>query len=201
MFGATPPPQNETTPFHPRSPYAVAKVSGYYSTINYREAYNLFACNTICFNHESPRRAETFVTRKITRAAARIKLGLQNELYLGNLEAKRDWGHAKDYAKAMIQILESDTPDDYVVSIGEMHSVKEFAELVFSKLGLDYQKYVKFDPKYLRPTEVDALQGDSSKIRNKLGWKPEYTFEMLVDEMIDHDMQLAKKEKLIKDNA
>jgi GDPmannose 4,6-dehydratase len=201
MFGATPPPQNETTPFHPRSPYAVAKVSGYYSTINYREAYNLFACNTICFNHESPRRAETFVTRKITRAATRIKLGLQNELYLGNLEAKRDWGHAKDYAKAMIQILESDTPDDYVVSIGEMHSVKEFAELVFSKLGLDYQKYVKFDPKYLRPTEVDALQGDSSKIRNKLGWKPEYTFEMLVDEMIDHDMQLAKKEKLIKDNA
>ena len=201
MFGATPPPQNETTPFHPRSPYAVAKVSGYYSTINYREAYNLFACNTICFNHESSRRAETFVTRKITRAAARIKLGLQNELYLGNLEAKRDWGHAKDYAKAMIQILESDTPDDYVVSIGEMHSVKEFAELVFNKLDLDYQKYVKFDPKYLRPTEVDALQGDSSKIRNKLGWKPEYTFEMLVDEMIDHDMQLAKKEKLIKDNA
>lgn len=200
MFGATPPPQNETTPFHPRSPYAVAKVSGYYSTINYREAYNLFACNTICFNHESSRRSETFVTRKITRAATRIKLGLQNELYLGNLEAKRDWGHAKDYAKAMIQILESDTPDDYVVSIGEMHSVKEFAELVFNKLDLDYQKYVKFDPKYLRPTEVDALQGDSSKIRNKLGWKPEYTFEMLVDEMIDHDMQLAKQEKLIKDN-
>ncbi len=201
MFGATPPPQNENTPFHPRSPYAVAKVSGYYSTINYREAYNLFACNTICFNHESERRAETFVTRKITRAATRIKLGLQNELYLGNLEAKRDWGHAKDYAKAMIKILESDTPDDYVVSIGEMHSVKEFAELVFKKLDLDYQQYVKFDPKYLRPTEVDALQGDSSKIRNKLGWKPEYTFEMLVDEMIAHDLKLAKQEKLIKDNT
>jgi len=200
MFGATPPPQNESTPFHPRSPYAVAKVAGYYSTINYREAYNLFACNTICFNHESPRRGETFVTRKITRAAARIKLGLQNELFLGNLEAKRDWGHAKDYAYGMIQILESDSPDDYVVSTGEMYSVKDFAQKVFDKLNLDWSKYVKFDPKYLRPTEVDALQGDCSKIKNKLGWKPKYSFDDLVNEMIESDLELAKKEKLIKDN-
>ena len=200
MFGSTPPPQNESTPFHPRSPYAVAKVAGYYSTINYREAYHLFACNTICFNHEGPRRSETFVTRKITRAATRIKLGLQNELWLGNLEAKRDWGHAKDYAYAMFQILESDSPDDYVVSTGEMHSVKDFAQKVFDKLDLDWSKYVKFDPKYLRPTEVDALQGDSSKIRNKLNWKPKYSFDDLVDEMIAHDLELAKKEKLIKNN-
>ena len=200
MFGATPPPQNESTPFHPRSPYAVAKVAGYYSTINYREAYNLFACNTICFNHEGPRRSETFVTRKITRAATRIKLGLQNELWLGNLEAKRDWGHAKDYAYAMVQILESSSPDDYVVSTGEMYSVKDFVIKVFNKLDLDWNKYVKFDPRYLRPTEVDALQGDSSKIRNKLGWKPKYSFDDLVNEMIESDLELAKKEKLIKDN-
>lgn len=200
MFGSTPPPQNELTPFHPRSPYAVAKVAGYYATINYREAYNLFSCNTICFNHESPRRSETFVTRKITRAATRIKLGLQNELWLGNLDAQRDWGHAKDYANAMYQILTSDQPDDYVVSMSEMHSVKEFAQIVFNKLKLDYTKYIKFDPKYLRPTEVDALCGDSSKLRNKLGWKPEYTFESLVDEMIESDLELARKEKLIKDS-
>lgn len=199
MFGATPPPQSESTPFHPRSPYAVAKVAGYYSTINYREAYNLFACNTICFNHESPRRSETFVTRKITRAATRIKLGLQSELYLGNLEAKRDWGHAKDYAEAMIKILESDSPDDYVVSTGQMYSVKDFVIKVFDKLNLDWSKYVKFDPKYLRPTEVDALQGDCSKIKSKLNWKPKYSFDDLVNEMVESDLELARKEKLIKD--
>jgi GDPmannose 4,6-dehydratase len=200
MYGSTPPPQNETTPFHPRSPYAVAKVSGYHSTVNYREAYGLFACNTICFNHESSRRSETFVTRKITRAATRIKLGLQDKLFLGNLEAKRDWGHAKDYAKAMYQIITADDPDDYVVSTGEMHSVQEFVDLVFSKLNLDPKKYVHFDPRYLRPSEVDALQGDSSKLRNKLGWKPEYTFEKLMNEMLIEDMKLAEKERLIKDN-
>jgi len=201
MFGSTPPPQNELTPFHPRSPYAVSKVAGYYSTINYREAYNLFACNTICFNHESPRRAETFVTRKITRAATRIKMGLQDYLWLGNLEAKRDWGHAKDYAKAMYMILTSDIPDDYVVSTGKMYSVKDFAEIVFKKLDLDYKEYVKFDSRYLRATEVDALCGDCSKIKNKLGWAPEFSFENLVDEMISNDLELAKKEKLIKENC
>lgn len=197
LFGSSPPPQNEQTRFQPRSPYAVAKAAGYYATVNYREAYNLFACNTICFNHESPRRAETFVTRKITKAASRIKLGLQDFLWLGNLESKRDWGHAKDYAKAMYLVINSDHPDDYVVSTGQMHSVKEFVKIVFDKLDLDWTKYVKFDPKYLRPSEVDALLGDSSKLRNTLGWKPEYDFNMLVDEMIERDMQDAKKEQYI----
>lgn len=197
MFGATPPPQNETTPFHPRSPYAVAKVAGYYATINYREAYNMFACNAISFNKESPRRGETFVTRKITQAAARIKLGIQDKLYLGNVSARRDWHHAKDAARAMIMILESDTPDDYCISAGEMHSVQEFVELVFSKLGLDWKEHVLIDPKYFRPSEVDALCGDSSKLRNKLGWEPLYTFDQLVEEMIERDMLLAANEKMI----
>lgn len=197
LFGSSPPPQNEQTRFQPRSPYAVAKAAGYYATINYREAYNLFACNTICFNHESPRRAETFVTRKITKAATRIKLGLQDFLWLGNLESKRDWGHAKDYAKAMYVIMTSDYPDDYVVSTGQMHSVKEFVQIVFEKLDLDWTKYVKFDPKYLRPSEVDALLGDSSKLRNALGWSPEYNFDMLVDEMLERDMRDAEREKHI----
>lgn len=200
MFGATPPPQSETTPFHPRSPYAVAKVAGYYATINYREAYNLFAVNSICFNMESPRRGETFVTRKITRAATRIKEGLQDKLYLGNLSAKRDWHHAKDAAKAMYMILTADCPDDYVVSTGEMHSVQEFLEVVFDRLQLDWKKYVEIDPRYFRPTEVDALCGDSTKLRTQLGWSPEYSFEKLVDEMINSDWEKAKQENLLINN-
>lgn len=196
MFGSTPPPQNESTPFHPRSPYGVAKVAGYWATINYREAYNIFASNAISFNHEGPRRGETFVTRKITRAATRIKLGLQDKLYLGNLHAKRDWSHAKDVAQAMYLIINADQPNDYVVSTGEMHSVQEFMELVFSKLNLDWKKYVVIDPAYFRPTEVDALCGDSTKLRNATGWKPDYSFENLVDEMIAVDLKLAEKENL-----
>lgn len=200
MFGSTPPPQNELTPFHPRSPYGVAKVAGYFATVNYREAYGLHACNAISFNHESPRRGETFVTRKITRAATRIKLGLQDKLYLGNLDAKRDWSHAADVADAMYKIIMAPTADDYVVSSGEMHSVEEFARLVFDKLGLNYTDYVEFEPRYLRPTEVDALCGDSSKLKSQLGWAPTYSFNALVDEMIQFDMELARKEKLIKDH-
>lgn len=200
MFGSTPPPQNEATPFHPRSPYGVAKVAGYYMTINYREAYGLHACNAISFNHESPRRGETFVTRKITRAATRIKLGLQDKLYLGNLDAKRDWSHAADVAEAMYKIITAPSPDDYVVSSGEMHSVEEFARMVFDKLNLNYEDYIELDEHYLRPSEVDALCGDSSKLINNLGWQPKYNFEQLVDEMIEYDMELAKKEKLIADH-
>lgn len=200
MFGSTNPPQNENTKFHPRSPYAVAKVAAYYATINYREAYGLHACNAISFNHESPRRGETFVTRKITRAATRIKLGLQNKLYLGNLDAQRDWSHASDVAEGMYKIITAPSADDYVIASGEMHSVKEFAEKVFTKLGLDYRDYVEFDPRYLRPSEVDALCGDSSKIKNNLGWEPKYNFDSLVDEMIDADMKLAKNEKILSDN-
>jgi GDPmannose 4,6-dehydratase len=200
MFGSTPPPQDEQTPFHPRSPYAVAKVAGYYSVINYREAYNIFACNSIAFNHESGRRGETFVTRKITRAATRIKLGLQQKLYLGNLDAKRDWSHAKDVARAMYQIATSAEADDYVIASGQMHSVKEFLEVVFGKLDLKWQDYVEIDAKYFRPTEVDALCGDSLKLRTKLGWSPEYNFEQLVQEMIDSDLALAKNEKLLLEN-
>ena len=200
MFGSTPPPQNEETPFHPRSPYGVAKVAGYFSTMNYREAYGLHACNAISFNHESPRRGETFVTRKITRAATRIKLGLQDKLLLGNLDAKRDWSHAADVADAMYKIITAPVADDYVVASGEMHSVEEFARMVFDKLGLDYTKHVGFEPRYLRPTEVDALCGDASKLKNQLGWKPAYDFNGLVDEMIQFDMELARKEYLIKNN-
>lgn len=199
MFGASPPPQNESTPFHPRSPYAVGKVAGYYATINYREAYDLFAVNSICFNMESPRRGETFVTRKITLAATRIKLGLQKKLFLGNLQAKRDWHHAKDAAKAMYSIVTAERPNDYVVATGEMHSVQEFLEIVFSKLGLNWKEYVEIDPKYFRPSEVDALCGDSSKLRNELGWSPQYSFMDLVDEMIASDLVLATNEKLLRD--
>lgn len=200
MFGSSPPPQNEQTPFHPRSPYGVAKVAGYFFTINYREAYGLHACNAISFNHESPRRGETFVTRKITRAATRIKLCLQDKLYLGNLDAKRDWSHAADVADAMYKIIIAPEPDDYVVASGEMHSVKEFAEMVFDKLGLDYTKYVEFDRRYLRPSEVDALCGDSFKLKHFLDWHPKYNFEALVDEMIESDMELARQEKVLQDN-
>lgn len=201
MFGSTPPPQNELTPFHPRSPYGIAKIAGYYTCINYREAYNIHAVNAISFNHESPRRGENFVTRKITRAATRIKLGLQDKVVLGNLSAKRDWSHAADVADAMFRIINADVPDDFVVASGEMHSVEEFAELVFAKLDLDYKQYIDFDPTYLRPTEVDALCGDSSKLRSTLNWVPQYSFVDLVDEMVDADMELALREKMFRDNS
>jgi len=199
MFGSSPPPQNEETPFHPRSPYAVAKVAGYHATVNYREAYDMFASNAISYNHESPFRGETFVTRKITRAATRIKCGLQDKLYLGNLSAKRDWSHAKDVANAMYMILTSDKPDDYCIASGYMYSVEEFVEKVFSSLELNWKDYVEIDPRYFRPTEVDALCGDSSKLRKNLGWELEYDFDSLVKEMVDEDMKSAQKEKLVLD--
>ena len=199
MFGAAKPPQSEATPFYPRSPYACAKVYAYWQVINYREAYSLFACNGILFNHESPRRGETFVTRKITRAAARIKYGLQDKLYLGNLDAKRDWGYAGDYVEAMWLMLQQDEPDDYVIATGECHSVREFLEETFSQLDLDWRDYVEIDPRYLRPTEVDHLQGDSTKARRKLGWKPKVDFRQLVKMMLQHDLDLARQEKLLKD--
>lgn len=197
MFGASPPPQDEKTIFHPRSPYGCAKVYSYYQTINYREAYGLFACNGILFNHEGPRRGETFVTRKITRAATRIKLGLQNKLVLGNLDAKRDWGYAGDFVEAMWLMLQHDKPDDYVVATGEMHSIREFLDVAFQYLGLDWHKHVDIDPKYFRPTEVDALCGDASKARTVLGWYPKTTFEELIRMMIDSDMNLALKERIV----
>ena len=199
MFGAAPPPQNEKTVFHPRSPYAAAKVYSHYIAQNYRDAYGVFAASGILFNHESPRRGETFVTRKITRAATQIKLGLKNKLYLGNLEAKRDWGFAGDYVEAMWLMLQQDKADDFVIATGETHSVKEFAEIVFNKLNLDYKKYVAIDQRYFRPTEVDALLGDSTKARKVLGWQPKVSFEKLIDMMIDADMELAQKEKTLLD--
>ena len=199
MFGAAPPPQSEKTLFQPRSPYAAAKVYAYYVVQNYRDAYNLFAVNGILFNHESPRRGETFVTRKITRAAARIVHGLQDKLYLGNLEAKRDWGFAGDFVEAMWLMLQQDKPDDFVIATGETHSVREFAEKVFSKLELDYHQYVSVDPRYFRPTEVDVLLGDATKANKALGWKPKVTFDTLIDMMIATDMELAKKEKTLLD--
>ena len=180
-------PQTETTPFYPRSPYAAAKLYAYWMTVNYREAYDLYACNGILFNHESERRGETFVTRKISRAAAAIKLGLQEKLYLGNLEARRDWGYAPDYVRAMWMMLQADTPDDYVVATGETHSVREFVDVAFSQLGLSYQDYVEIDPRYFRPTEVDLLIGDPTKARDTLGWEPEVSFEQLVDIMVKSD--------------
>ena len=197
MFGAAPPPQSELTPFQPQSPYAAAKVYAYYVVRNYRDAYGLFACNGILFNHESPRRGETFVTRKITRAATRIKLGLQDRLYLGNLDAKRDWGFAGDYVEAMWLILQQDRPDDFVIATGETHSVREFTERVFQKLDLDYQQYVVIDPKYFRPTEVDVLLGDAAKARRLLGWKPRVGFDQLIDMMIAADMEMSSKEKTL----
>jgi GDPmannose 4,6-dehydratase len=187
-------PQTETTPFHPRSPYACAKTYAYHITVNYRESYGLFACNGILFNHESERRGETFVSRKITRAATRIKLGLQDKLYMGNLDARRDWGYARDYVEAMWLIMNAAEPDDYVVATGETHSVREFLEKTFSYLDLDWEKYVEIDPRYFRPAEVDLLLGDASKVRQKLGWEPKVTFHGLVKLMTDHDLQLAKQE-------
>lgn len=197
MFGATAPPQSETTIFHPRSPYAEAKVAGYHATVNYREAYGMFAVNAICFNNESPRRGETFLTRKVTLAAARIKMGLQDKLSLGNLSAARDWSHSRDTADAVYKIISAEHPDDFVVASGEGHSVQEFVEIVFGKLDLDWKKYVVVDPNLFRPSEVDNLLGDATKIRNTLGWSPKYSFMELVDEMIESDLELAKKESLL----
>jgi GDPmannose 4,6-dehydratase len=199
MFGAALPPQHERTPFEPQSPYAAAKVYAYYIVRNYRDAYKLFACNGILFNHESPRRGETFVTRKVTRAAARIKLGLQDKLYLGNLDAKRDWGYAGDYVEAMWLMLQQEKPDDFVIATGETHSVREFVEKVFEKLQLDYQKHVVIDPKYFRPTEVDILLGDPTKARKTLGWNPRVNFEQLIDMMVAADLEQAGKEKTLCD--
>ena len=187
-------PQRETTPFHPRSPYAAAKVYAYWVTVNYRESYGLFACNGILFNHESPRRGETFVTRKITRAAARIHAGLQKKLYLGNLDPKRDWGYAKEYVEAMWLMLQKDEPDDYVVATGETHSVREFLEETFSYIGLNWEEHVETDPKYYRPAEVELLIGDASKARMKLGWEPKVRFKALVRIMADADVKLAMEE-------
>ncbi len=201
MFGEVPEvPQRETTPFHPRSPYACAKVFAHHQTVNYREAYGLFAVNGILFNHESPRRGETFVTRKITRAATRIKLGLQDKLFLGNLDAKRDWGFAGDYVKAMWMMLQADEPDDYVVATGKSYSVKDFLEKVFGSLDLDWNKFVEIDARYFRPSEVELLQGDASKVRDKLGWSPETSFEGLVEMMVESDMELARDEKVLADS-
>jgi GDPmannose 4,6-dehydratase len=198
MYGSAPPPQSETTPFHPRSPYAVSKVAAYWLAVNYREAYGMYACNGILFNHESERRGETFVTRKITRAVARIKHGLQDKLYLGNLDAKRDWGYAPDYVEAMWLMLQADAPDDYVIATGETHSVREFLELAFSHAGLEWQAHVEIDPRYFRPSEVDVLLGDAGKARERLGWTPKVGFEELVTLMVDADVgaledQLAGK--------
>jgi GDPmannose 4,6-dehydratase len=190
-------PQTETTPFHPRSPYGAAKAYSFYVTQNYREAYGLFAVNGILFNHESERRGETFVTRKITRAVGRIKAGLQQELYLGNLNAKRDWGHAEDYVQAMWLMLQADRPADYVVGTGETHSVREFLELAFAHAGLDFRDHVREDPRYFRPAEVDVLRADASKARRELGWEPKVTFPELVRRMVDSDLALAAREKRV----
>jgi GDPmannose 4,6-dehydratase len=186
-------PQRETTPFHPRSPYASAKALAFYSTVNYREAYHLFACNGILFNHESPRRGETFVTRKITRAVARIAAGQQKKLYLGNLEAKRDWGYAGDYVEGMWLMLQQPEPDDYVLATGETHSVREFLDEAFSYAGLDWQEFVVIDPRYFRPTEVDQLVGDASKARQVLGWRPKVGFRQLARMMVDADRELLEQ--------
>jgi len=196
MFGkVAESPQNEKTRFHPRSPYGVAKVYGYWITINYRESYNIFACNGILFNHESPRRGLEFVTKKITDGVARIKAGLADELRLGNLDAKRDWGFAGDYVEAMWLILQQDKPDDYVIATGETHTVREFCKLAFERAGLDYKKYVKVDKKLFRPAEVRLLLGDASKSRKILKWKPKVTFKQLVEMMVDHDLKELEKSK------
>ncbi|MCB1229699.1 MAG: GDP-mannose 4,6-dehydratase [Verrucomicrobiae bacterium] len=196
MFGnVAETPQTELTPFRPRSPYGGAKVFAYWSAANYREAYDLHASNGILFNHESPRRGETFVTRKITRAATRISLGLQEKLYLGNLDARRDWGYAKEFVEAMWLMLQQDEPDDYVIATGETRSVREFCEAAFSRLDLNWQEYVEIDPRYHRPLEVDLLVGDASKAREKLGWVPRTKFADLVNLMVDADLELARREK------
>lgn len=199
MFGAQAPPQSEATPFYPRSPYSVAKVAGYWYCVNYREAYGMFIANGILFNHESERRGETFVTRKVTRAVGRIKHGLQDKLFLGNLDAKRDWGYAPDYVEAMWLMLQADAPDDYVVATGSAYSVREFVETAFAEVGLDWQEYVEIDPRYFRPTEVDHLLGDATKVREKLGWTPKVDFAELVRRMVAYDLELAAQEKTLTD--
>ncbi len=199
MFGDAPPPQNEETPFRPRSPYSAAKVYAYWMVRNYREGYGMFAVNGILFNHESPRRGETFVTRKITRALSRIKLGLQDKLYLGNLEAKRDWGYASDFVEAMWLMLQQDVPDDYVIATGETHSVKEFLEEAFKYADLDWKNYVEIDKRYFRPLEVEFLQGDASKAKKKLGWEPKVRFKELVRIMVDADIKNLEEMKHCQD--
>ena len=193
MFGAAPPPQNERTPFHPRSPYGVAKVYGYWATVNYRESYGMFATNGILFNHESPRRSENFVTRKITKAVAEISVGRQTALHLGNLDAKRDWGFAGDYVELMWRMLQHDSADDFVVATGEAHTVREFCEVAFAHAGLDWEKYVVVDPKFFRPAEVDYLLGDASKAAELLDWKPKTSFEALVSMMVEADLAEARR--------
>jgi GDPmannose 4,6-dehydratase len=195
MFGSAPPPQGENTPFHPRSPYAVAKVMGFWAAVNYRESYGLHASNGILFNHESPRRGETFVTRKITRALVRIQAGLQEKLYLGNLDAKRDWGYAPDFTEAMWMIVQHDEPGDYVIATGEMHSVRDFLNAAGGHLGIDWEKVVEIDPTYYRAAEVDALCGDATKAREELGWEPTVTFDQLVKIMVDADVKQLADER------
>ena len=199
MFGAAPPPQSEKTPFYPRSPYAAAKVAAHWYCVNYREAYGMFVCNGILFNHESPVRGETFVTRKITRALARIKVGLQEKLFLGNLDARRDWGFAGDYVEAMWLMLQQEKPDDYVVATGETHSVKEFLHEAASHLDLDPDRHVEIDPRYFRPTEVDCLLGDPTKAKRQLDWSPRVTFKELAKMMVEHDLELARQERTLKE--
>ena len=192
-------PQKETTPFYPRSPYGCAKAYAFYITVNYRESYGLFACNGILFNHESERRGETFVSRKITRAATRIKLGLQNKLYLGNLDARRDWGYARDYVEAMWLMMQAQEPEDYVIATGETRSIREFLDLAFGMLDLDWKEYVEIDPRYFRPAEVDLLLGDATKAKERLGWTPKVSFQDMVRIMIDHDLALARDERTLRD--
>jgi len=201
MFGETPPPQNEETTFRPRSPYAVGKLAAHWFAVNTRDAYDLFVANGILFNHESPRRGETFVSRKITRAAGRIKLGLQDKLYLGNLDAARDWGFAGDYVEAMWLMLQAEKASDYVVATGESHSIRDLLDLAFGRLKLDWSEHVEIDPRYFRPTEVEALKGDAAKANRDLGWKPKVEFDDLIDMMVDHDLDLAKRERLLVDSG
>ena len=201
LYGDAPAPQSEATAFRPRSPYACAKAFAHWTTVNYREAYGLHASCGILFNHESPRRGETFVTRKITRAVGRIKHGLQERLHLGNLDARRDWGFAGDYVEAMWLMLQRDTPDDYVIATGQTYTVREFCEAAFARVGLDYRDYVGCDPRYYRPTEVDHLHGDATKARRELNWKPSVGFDGLVGMMVDADLELARREALVRDNC
>jgi GDPmannose 4,6-dehydratase len=198
MYGSAPPPQGPNTPFHPRSPYACAKLYGHWQTVNYREAYGLFACSGILFNHESPRRGESFVTRKVTLGATRIKEGLQKKLVMGNLDSKRDWGFAGDYVRAMWLMLQQDKAEDFVVATGETHSIHELLDVAFSHLQLDYRDFIEFNTKYTRPSEVDVLLGDATKARETLGWVPEVDFKGLVTMMVEHDLELARREKFAK---